>query len=473
MKPPLNSVDWIGHRLSDRQGSSPCSLPGRFLSGRFLSGGDGRVCLGDLSHGTSLGGRLDALSGRSVLLAARSQLSAAIALLELDGVARRIVIAPPDIAKEYFPFVIASAEIDAIVSDQDLSDLACAAGLLQIPCTPRLSPAQRKPLDRARATEWVLLTSGTTGSPKMILHSLASLTAPIDMCLDNMNDPGVVWGTFYDIRRYGGLQIFLRAILGRGSMVLSGADEPVANHLERLRTHHVTHLSGTPSHWRRALMSPAAHSIHPRYVRLSGEIVDQAILDALHSFFPGASIGHAFASTEAGVAFEVTDGLAGFPAVVFKNRGAVEMKLRNDSLLIRSSRTASRYLTPDSGPLAAEDGFVDTGDIVERHGDRCYFLGRRNRVVNVGGMKVYPEEIEAVIQRHPAVRMCIAKPRNNPFTGALVSVDVVLKDSHADPSTEILEICRRALPPHKRPVTIRYVPALEVGAAGKLIRRYA
>ena len=70
----------------------------------------------------------------------------------------------------------------------------------------------------------------------------------------------------------------------------------------------MTHLSGTPSHWRRALMSPEIGKISPRYVRLSGEIADQAILDSLRAMFPEASIGHAYASTEAGVAFEVNDG---------------------------------------------------------------------------------------------------------------------------------------------------------------------
>ena len=77
----------------------------------------------------------------------------------------------------------------------------------------------------------------------------------------------------------------------------------------RLAEHGVTHLSGTPSHWRRALMSPQIHDIAPRYVRLSGEIADQAILDSLRAAFPDATVGHAYASTEAGVAFEVDDGL--------------------------------------------------------------------------------------------------------------------------------------------------------------------
>src|SRR5947208_10730105 len=106
------------------------------------------------------------------------------------------------------------------------------------------------------------------------------------------------------------VQIFLRAVLGRGSFVLSGAGEPVGAYLLRLGTHGATHVSGTPSHWRRALMSPEARAIRPRYIRLSGEIADQAILNALRSFYPQARIRHAFASPEAGVGLDVDGGPA-------------------------------------------------------------------------------------------------------------------------------------------------------------------
>src|SRR5262249_41109966 len=149
----------------------------------------------------------------------------------------------------------------------------------------------------SRRTTWLLLTSGTTGAPKLVSHDVGSLSAPIK---SGVQAP--VWGTFYDIRRYGGLQIFFRAVVGGGSLILSSAGEPVADHLERLARHQVTHLSGTPSHWRRALMTPAIRLIAPGYVRLSGEIADQTILENLRAFFPHAGVGHAYASTEAGVA---------------------------------------------------------------------------------------------------------------------------------------------------------------------------
>lgn len=441
---------------------------------RFLWSADAAVCLGDLSSGSSLRGRSRELHGKSILLATRDQLAAALALIELDGIAARIVICPPGIAVNEFPALIEKAGVDAIVSDCEWPELDCLQGLPRIECGSSLEPAE--PASFECATEWVLLTSGTTGAPKMIVHSLASLTAPIPAA--KKQTERVVWGTFYDIRRYGGLQILLRALLGSGSMVLSSAPEAPADHLARLAEHGVTHLSGTPSHWRRILMSPSAHCIAPPYIRLSGEIADQAILNALRAFYPDAAITHAFASTEAGVAFEVADELAGFPAGFLGSHGDVEMKVSNDSLHIRSNRVASQYLDDPHRALAAGDGFVDTGDIVELRGGRYYFLGRRNGVINVGGIKVYPEEVEAVIGRHPSVQMSVVRSRKNPLTGAVVSADVLLKDSPTPQQaaairTEILDICRQSLAPCKVPVAIRYVASLELAAAGKLARQNA
>ena len=65
--------------------------------------------------------------------------------------------------------------------------------------------------------------------------------------------------------------------------------------------------------------------------------------------------------------------------------------------------------------------------MVELRGDRYHFVGRRGGVINVGGLKVHPEEIEAVINRHPAVRMSLVRGRRNPITGAIVVAEVVLQ----------------------------------------------
>ena len=172
----------------------------------------------------------------------------------------------------------------------------------------------------------------------------------------------------------------------------------------------VTHISGTPSHWRKLLMSGSAAGFAPRYVRLSGEIADQAVLDGLRHAFPQASIGHAYASTEAGVGFAVNDGLRGLSRrLIGANRDGVEMKVVDGSLRIRSTRAAHAYVGRNAAALTDSDGFVDTGDMVELRGDRYHFVGRRGGIINIGGLKVHPEEIEAVINHHAEVRMSRAR----------------------------------------------------------------
>ena len=437
------------------------------LADRWLRGAEASVNLAALSRGSSLGAPLDELRGASVLIAARDQLPAALALIELDGVVRRLVLCPPDLPQEHLASVIATAEVDVVVGDR------CIAGVIRcVRCAPDITPAHR--IRRAsERTEWVLLTSGTTGVPKLVAHNLCSLSGA--MAGRAPLGAGAVWSTFYDMRRYGGLQIFLRAMLGGGSMVLSSAQEPVGDFLARAGTHGVTHISGTPSHWRRALMSRSFHKMAPRYVRLSGEIADQAILDGLHAAYPDADIAHAFASTEAGVAFDVGDGFAGFPASYIGRPGDVAMGVADGSLRIKSGRTARGYLGGATFPRD-DTGFVDTGDMVELRDGRYHFVGRRGGIINIGGLKVHPEEVEAAINRHPRVRMSLVKARRNPITGAIVVADVVVKSRIAASRQtdalkhEILEVCRGALARHKVPATINFVPALEVGASGKLMR---
>jgi acyl-coenzyme A synthetase/AMP-(fatty) acid ligase len=410
-------------------------------------------------------------------VATTGQLAAALALIELDGVARRLVLCPSDLPLAHLPFVIGTAAIDAIVSDRSTLGPDIPAVGSVVTCSPKIVPANDG-RGVSHQTEWILLTSGTTGLPKLVVHTFASLTGAIQ---DGASANAPVWSTFYDIRRFGGLQIFLRALLAAKSLVLSSAEEPTAEFLDRISVHGVTHISGTPSHWRRALMSPSASRITPQYVRLSGEIADQSILDHLGSFYPQARIAHAFASTEAGLAFEVNDGLAGFPVSFIGQRNAdLEMKVETGSLRIRSTRTAARYIGSGNKILRDADGFVDTEDMLELRGDRYYFVGRRDGVINVGGLKVHPEEVEAVINGHPQVRMSLVRTRKNPITGALVVADVVLLK---DPSSggarngelqqEILQLCRDLLPRHKVPSTINIVPALTVAATGKMVRHQA
>jgi acyl-coenzyme A synthetase/AMP-(fatty) acid ligase len=386
-----------------------------------------------------------------------------------------MVLCTPDLKPEQLAAVAATAQADAIVLDETST---AAAGSLATYMADSQPIPSAGPVDRraGEPTEWILLTSGTTGTPKLVVHGLQSLGGSLPA---GSPGAGMVWSTFYDIRRYGGLQIYLRAVLSGSPLVLSSAGEPPGVFMERAAAAGVTHISGTPSHWRRALMSGEARVLTPQYVRLSGEVADQAVLDSLRAAYPGARIAHAFASTEAGVAFDVNDGLAGFPAeFVDHSSGGIEMKVVDHTLRIRSGRTAARYLGAVPGLLVSDDGYVDTGDMVELKDGRYHFMGRMGGVINVGGLKVYPEEVESVLNADPRVRMSLVRARRNPITGAVVVADVVLAepagaapgDSPELVKSELLNACRRTLAAHKVPAMLRFVPSLEFNAAGKLVR---
>ena len=422
---------------------------------------DCRLRLSDFATRSPFGAGRERFAGRSVVLAVSDMAHAAAALIDLDGLARRILLCPPGWDAETVVRAATLAEADALAHDEAKPPpFACEiAAPVILPLQPR-SAASAPRLQ----TEWVLPTSGTSGPPKLAVHTLATLVGAIQPA------PLQEWATFYDIRRYGGLQVFLRALAGSGSLRLGSPAESISDFLARLGG--VTHILGTPTHWRKALLSGAAALISPDYVRLSGEIADESVLSGLGSAFPRARIEHAYASTEAGVGFAVADGRAGFPAEWLAQRGDVEMKLVDGSLHMRSPRRALCLLGSDA-PLVDADGFLDTGDMIEVRGGRCFFLGRRGGIINVGGAKAHPEEIEAVLNALAPVRFARVFARSSPITGALVSAEIVLNDptiASRELERELIAAARARLPAHMAPARIRFVADLPMSDAGKLSR---
>jgi acyl-CoA synthetase (AMP-forming)/AMP-acid ligase II len=436
----------------------------------IVTDGVSRIDLAALRGGWFLSAEPQSLRGRSVLIAVESQFDAALALLSLDGLVRRMVLLPPDVKEQQWQAIARDAGIDCVICSSPGEFESLGLPVVNISPTPAQTDAGT-PI----ATEWLMLTSGTTGDPKLAIHDLARLTGAIPA--PDPAAPRASWATFYDIRRYGGLQIFLRAMFGGCGLVLSRPGEAVSDHLQRLASAGVTHVSGTPTHWRRVLMTKAGTGFAPRYIRLSGEIADQAILDGLKQAFPAAAIGHAYASTEAGVGFDVNDGREGFPvSYLDAARNGVEMRIVDGCLHLRSSRSATAYAGRPDLNIVDAGGWVDSGDIVEIRDGRCHFMGRRSGVINVGGLKVHPEEIEAVLCRHAAVRQAKVKARKSPIIGSIVVADIVLHEAHGDESStkrNIIEMCAAALPAHKVPAVVNVVPAIEMTAGGKVSRQHA
>src|SRR5260370_23648754 len=125
---------------------------------------DASVALGDLARGTALGGALAALEGRSVLLATSDQLTTALALIELDGVARRLILCPPDMPAEQLSQVIATAQADAVVSGTQGPPAAARELPLQVTSSPTRVLADVAPTC-APETQWSLLPLASPRRP--------------------------------------------------------------------------------------------------------------------------------------------------------------------------------------------------------------------------------------------------------------------------------------------------------------------
>ena len=442
------------------------------LSQRWLSDDHERVSLAALSSGSTLGSRLEELRGRSVLLLTRDQLPTAMALIELDGVARRIVLCPSDVSSAHLPVVMATAEIDAVIGDSAAGELG---GEIFVPCGAGITPGapDREP---RTDTEWVLLTSGTTGIPKLVLHTLATLTGA--MQVGTTLGHNAVWGTAYDMRRYGGLaDLPARGASAAARVVLSSALEYDQGTSPPAPVRAASHTSPGPlrigaarCERRRERRDGAA-----RMCNCQARCRPERSSTICHQAYPEADIARTPPPRpRQGHHYDVSDGLAEFPTDYLGRCGGVEVHChRRVAVCIRSERNSLGYLGDGVASPFDVDGFVDTGDIVELRDGRYHFVGRHGGVINIGGQKVHPEEIEAVINRHPGVQMSVVRARKSPITGAIVVADVVAASDQ--PATdalrhEILDACRGVLPRYKVPASIRFVSAIEVAASGKLSR---
>lgn len=319
----------------------------------------------------------------------------------------------------------------------------------------------------SKSTQWLLATSGTSGEPKLIAHTLASLSQSLKR--DPQAGTCFRWGLVYDPSRFAGLQVVLQAFFSGAELVIT----PLNDYDEQVRSlvaNRISALSATPTLWRKFAMDGRLRDCPLRQITLGGEIVDQKLLDHLRQSFPEARITHIYASTEAGVGFAVTDGRAGFP-LAFVTEGVGRTRLRVDA---RGHLWLRPPLSPAGNSTWAtdEEGYIDSGDRVEIHGDRISFLGRSNGVINVGGNKVHPEKIEEVLRELSQILEVRVAGKKNPLTGELVVADVVPKEMPGDETLrrQILVHCRHHLENWQIPALVRFVPHIDVSGTGKVNR---
>lgn len=322
------------------------------------------------------------------------------------------------------------------------------------------NPAARDRPPNATPTRWVVYTSGTTGTPKPIAHTLSSLSRTVSI---STADERLTWGLLYDPNRMAGLQVLLQAWSNGSTLIAPGHTSRLGERIDLLRSGGVDALSATPTLWRQILQSPAAKGWRLRQITMGGEIADDAVLRAVKVAFPDARVYHVFASTETGAAFTVRDGRAGFPVSYLEAAPkGIRLEVRSGRLYIHAPEVAG----------AAPDGFVDTGDEVVINADRVEFRGRSTGVVNVGGANVWPEQVESLLRHHPDVADAAVAAKANSLVGHVLIASVVLREGvdRTDAGKRIRLWARQNGPKAQVPASITVVDKLNVSSAGKAIR---
>ena len=148
-----------------------------------------------------------------------------------------------------------------------------------------------------------------------------------------------------------------------------------------------------------------------------------------------------------------------------------EYRVVDDLLEIKSESSMLGYLNAPS-PFTP-DGYFKTGDQVEVHGEYLRILGRASDLINVGGEKVYPAEIEEVILEIDGIRDVLVYGESNPFSGKIVCANIVIDENVLDSSSVrrlVRQHCSNLLPRYKVPIKISVVPEILVSNRFKKVR---
>lgn len=318
----------------------------------------------------------------------------------------------------------------------------------------------------SRGSFVLVLTSGTEGPPKCARHTWDTLAVSVQR---RSRHAGTRFFCGHPLGQFGGLQVIAQAVFGDGTLHVPCNFAPYSA-LTLLAGHGADCLCGTPSYVRQILIAGGGSDLRKagvRRVTLGGEIADQLLLDALRRALPDAALVHIYASTELGALLTVRDGQEGFDAGLLDGE-----RLRIVDGTLEARRATGAMLRYFDGAAPAEDEWVSTGDLVEVVDGRVRFRGRKNDVFNVGGSKVNPIEVEAVVRNVPGVLDVVVLAHRSSILGALPKAIV-----RASPGADRLALehsiathCARRLPPYMVPRLFEFRETLDPGTAQKAVR---
>ena len=306
-------------------------------------------------------------------------------------------------------------------------------------------------------SEITIFTSGTTGQPKKVLHTVATLTRSVRT---GERYVGQIWAYAYNPTHMAGLQVFFQAFENLNTLV-NVFNKQRSEVYELINKHNITHISATPTFYRLLLPFEQEYKTVVR-VTLGGEKSDSHLYENIKKIFPEAKINNVYASTEAGSLFAAKGDCFQIPEKIRDKFEVVD-----DELLIHKS------LLGKSDSFKFEGDYYHSGDLIEwvdKESGLFRFKSRKNELINVGGYKVNPGEVENILLSIEGVKQVLVYGKANSILGNVLCADIQLEDGVALTDVEIKKALRSQLQDFKIPRRIKFVEQMSLTRTGKLKR---
>jgi long-chain acyl-CoA synthetase len=311
----------------------------------------------------------------------------------------------------------------------------------------------------------VVFSSGSTGKSKAIVHDFV-------MLLEKFRVPRHPLRTlsFLLLDHLGGVNTLFHTLSNAGCIIIVRDRSPEAV-CRAISAHKVELLPTSPTFLNLLLLSQAyqRHDLSSlRMVTYGTEVMPESTLRRFHALFPRIRLQQTYGLSEVGV---LRSQSKSSDSLWVKVGGeGFETRIVNGMLQIRARSAMLGYLNAPS-PFT-DDGWLETGDAVEVEGEYIRILGRRSEIMNVGGQKVCPAEVESALQLMPGVEEVVVSAEPNPITGQIVKAKVKLNtgESTAAFRRRMRLFCQERLPNFKIPQKVVLVTEAMHGERFKKLR---